>query len=419
MLKYFEDVELPILLLSLKGEEIFSNKSFDLLKISKRDDLKKIKESKDLKNLHYMRCEERVEVAKIFIETFYLYVFRHDRSWEQKELFSLKASLNCEIANQKILFDFLNQADDLAERYAVVDLLLKKMIDHIKMEAIAFFRHDKIENKYILSHLYSSDGSKIRFYKLESFEEDHRFFQEKISVSLYTKNFSKEFHQYKTFLVTKLKSITMVPIKGKHGDDGFIQLINEREMGRDHRILGVLGNNLSQILGKINLYCISMTDSLTQLFNVRYFKQRIKSLVESSLEKKSIFGLLMIDVDHFKECNDAYGHLAGDLVLKNVANKIKKSCRNSDLASRYGGEEFTVLALEIKGLEDLFIFANRIRKNIEEITTIYRDHQIKVTLSIGIALFPVQAREYDELINVADTALYTAKRSGRNTVRSL
>jgi diguanylate cyclase (GGDEF)-like protein len=126
----------------------------------------------------------------------------------------------------------------------------------------------------------------------------------------------------------------------------------------------------------------------------------------------------MLDVDHFKSVNDRYGHLSGDAVLRQIAAALKRQARRVDLAARYGGEEF-VLLLANAGRKEAFETAERLRRAIEAVATETPGGAIRVTVSLGVATFPDDARERTGLIELADRALYAAKHAGRNrTVRA-
>ena len=121
----------------------------------------------------------------------------------------------------------------------------------------------------------------------------------------------------------------------------------------------------------------------------------------------------MIDVDNFKTINDTFCHLAGDNILKQLGHLIKFNIREVDLAARYGGEEFSVV-MPNTGIEETEKVAERIRQSIQEYG--FTDKNILITVSIGVALYPSDAKSMHELIHQSDTALYKAKRDGKNRV---
>ena len=158
----------------------------------------------------------------------------------------------------------------------------------------------------------------------------------------------------------------------------------------------------------------SQRDSLTQLSNRGYWQQCLEqTLWQHQQSPENTSCLLLIDVDHFKHINDKYGHTTGDQVLKQVAQLILASSRQSDYAGRYGGEEFALI-LSASPLTKAREITERLRKNIADFTFDGVDGD--VTVSIGIAEFNAAYLGITDWINAADTALYNAKRQGRNQV---
>jgi len=128
------------------------------------------------------------------------------------------------------------------------------------------------------------------------------------------------------------------------------------------------------------------------------------------------FAFLMIDLDHFKNCNDSYGHLMGDRVLYEIAQILQENLRVNDVVGRYGGEEFALLMPETD-LKGALVVAERYRKRVEDFVLIEKGHKIKTTISLGVACYPHPGvNSVDDLIRLADNALYKAKRNGRNRV---
>lgn len=161
---------------------------------------------------------------------------------------------------------------------------------------------------------------------------------------------------------------------------------------------------------------LAKTDGLTGLYNHRVFQERIKEeILRASRYKRTLF-LLMADIDHFKKINDTYGHQVGDMVLKTVADIIKKNVRQLDFPARYGGEEFALILPETD-CDNAYKVGERIRKAIENHEFRLEDGKtFRVTISIGIACFPIDSKDREELVKKADQALYYAKQEGRNRV---
>ncbi|MEO2069079.1 MAG: diguanylate cyclase [Desulfurobacteriaceae bacterium] len=157
-------------------------------------------------------------------------------------------------------------------------------------------------------------------------------------------------------------------------------------------------------------------DFLTQVANRASFDRAIIDMVKDFYEKNYPFALLMIDIDNFKKINDNYGHQVGDYVLKEVAKTIKENLRARDLVARYGGEEFAVLLPGVSFGQSVQI-AERIRKGVEKKLFECKDKEIPVTVSIGVA-FMREGLDENSLIEKADKALYLAKNSGKNQVKT-
>jgi diguanylate cyclase (GGDEF)-like protein len=156
---------------------------------------------------------------------------------------------------------------------------------------------------------------------------------------------------------------------------------------------------------------LSATDALTGLANRRQLTQRLVVEVERSERTSRPFAVLMADVDQFKSYNDAFGHPAGDAVLKVVGEIIRKSTRGVDCAARYGGEEFCVMLAEAT-TETATVAAERIRTQVAS----YEFPGSRVTLSLGIAQFPKDGNTWEAVVASADAALYEAKNAGRDRV---
>jgi diguanylate cyclase (GGDEF)-like protein len=167
---------------------------------------------------------------------------------------------------------------------------------------------------------------------------------------------------------------------------------------------------------------LSITDPLTGIFNRRRFYELAMSELQRTCRYGRSLAVIMMDVDHFKQVNDRYGHAVGDRVLQTLAASVRSCLRVVDIFARYGGEEFIVLLPETD-LQTAGVTAERLRRNIAGRQMDTDQGQIKITISLGANAFspPVQTpsptpETLDYVINFADQALYEAKRSGRNRV---
>jgi two-component system, cell cycle response regulator len=161
------------------------------------------------------------------------------------------------------------------------------------------------------------------------------------------------------------------------------------------------------------IYRLTTVDGLTQIFNKRYFLDTLEREISRCHRYGRELSLIMLDIDHFKQINDSFGHLAGDYVLKQLASVIHSKIRREDVFSRYGGEEFAVLLPEV-GREKAFVTAEKIRKLIEKHRFRFEEQDILVTVSCGVASLTGDARDAQEFIKQSDAKLYEAKNAGRN-----
>jgi diguanylate cyclase (GGDEF)-like protein len=181
----------------------------------------------------------------------------------------------------------------------------------------------------------------------------------------------------------------------------------------------ILAGQFAIQLQKVILYKkvqdMAITDSLTEVFTRRYFLERFREEIRRSMRRKSSMSFLMLDLDYFKEKNDKFGHLVGDVVLKEIARILKSGLREIDIIGRYGGEEFGV-ALAGIGRVGALQAAERLRSSIEHSVFKAYDEKVSITISIGLSSFPEDGVDEYSLIESADRALYRAKTKGRNRV---
>lgn len=173
-------------------------------------------------------------------------------------------------------------------------------------------------------------------------------------------------------------------------------------------------SELKKTLSEINRLIV--IDELTKCYNRKYINEKLPIDIESAKANKLPLSIAMIDIDYFKLINDKYGHLLGDLVLKDITNVIKNNIRGkSDWIARYGGEEFLILFNDTSK-EDAYNLSKRINSIVENSIFKYDDIEINITISIGIASLSSETDDMDKLIRKADENLYKAKRSGRNYI---
>lgn len=163
-------------------------------------------------------------------------------------------------------------------------------------------------------------------------------------------------------------------------------------------------------------YMLATTDGLTDLYNHRYFQEQMRMMVDASKRYETSFSLIILDIDFFKKFNDTFGHQAGDAVLRQVAQTLKKNIRSTDIACRYGGEEMSIILPKTDHEVALFT-ANKICARVSSKDfRLPNGRETSVTISLGVSTFPVDGQTAEELIEAADKRLYNAKNNGRNQV---
>lgn len=178
--------------------------------------------------------------------------------------------------------------------------------------------------------------------------------------------------------------------------------------------------NAQDLLGEItkrkqaHLYQLAHFDPLTGLPNRILFRDRLAMALEQGARLRSQVAVLFVDLDHFKRINDSLGHPVGDDLLRAVARRLEKAVRRCDTLARMGGDEFTLLLTHLNSASDAAVAVRKLREHLAE-PVVLAGHETVVTASIGIAMYPHDATNMDELVRKADIALYASKHAGRNT----
>ena len=195
-------------------------------------------------------------------------------------------------------------------------------------------------------------------------------------------------------------------------DEGLL----ERKQRLALTVAGQLGLALTNLKMQESLREMAVRDPLTGLFNRRYLEETLEREFLRATRQGAPIALIMLDIDHFKRCNDTYGHDAGDVLLRELGVFLQKYCRGSDVACRYGGEEF-VLTLPECSLEIAFHRAEEMRQAVKTLQVRYYHRTLEaITLSFGVAAFPEHGDNPDAVLKAADAAMYRAKQQGRDRV---
>lgn len=228
-------------------------------------------------------------------------------------------------------------------------------------------------------------------------------------------------------ILKELNPTLIVPLIQKNHLNGILVLQERIAIGDDDsysdydktQIMSI-ASLASVAINNAALLEMSSTDMMTHLKLKFFFFNLLTEAIDNAFVQGENLAILMFDIDHFKKFNDTYGHECGDFVLIKVAELIKQSLRDSDVASRYGGEEFTVL-LNKTNQEEAMLVAERIRQTIDENDFVFSNQHLHVTISVGVTVFDANNNlvySPNELVNQADRALYVSKNAGRNMVSS-
>lgn len=217
----------------------------------------------------------------------------------------------------------------------------------------------------------------------------------------------------------RTKNMICVPVNSKNRRIGVLQAINKKNGAFEHDdmlMLYALANQVAVAIENSCLYQQAITDGLTGLYHHKQFKLMLRDEIKSAKKYDYPLSLILLDIDFFKQVNDLNGHLAGDMVLEVLAGVLKENTRKDltrliDIAARYGGEEFAVI-LPSASYRNSFKVGERLRKAVEKMD--FRG--LRITISVGVGFFSGKNTDCDsiKLIETADTALYRAKRNGRN-----
>jgi diguanylate cyclase (GGDEF)-like protein len=204
------------------------------------------------------------------------------------------------------------------------------------------------------------------------------------------------------------QNTTLLPLRSTDGKIKHICLVI-------YDVTDVATNRHQLQAANAQLQQLSRTDRLTGLYNRGHWEESLKGAYARHQRHGNATSLVMLDIDNFKRINDTYGHLAGDKVIEEIARLIHEHARETDVAGRYGGEEFAVVLSDTDKTNG-WVFAERLRKAVEGLEVLHNGQSIRFTISLGVADLSQPSINYADLIAWADHALFASKKAGRNRV---
>ena len=223
----------------------------------------------------------------------------------------------------------------------------------------------------------------------------------------------------------EFRSLISVPLSDEKGIIGVLRVDSpfpDEFVQDDLRALTIIADLATTAIRNATLFAVTqelaIKDGLTGLYTYRYWTQRLQEEIQRAFRSGNPLSLILMDIDWFKRYNDQFGHISGDVVLKQLGKRLLELSEPGEIVARYGGEEFAVV-LPGCDIKSAFAKAEKIRQTVAEDVFSLRLEPTRVTLYLGVATFPMQAKDREELIRLADQALYQAKALGRNQTCSL
>lgn len=357
---------------------------------------------------------------------------------ERLKVFADEAAIA--IKNARYVEELRERNQDLTTLYEVGLSMTKELDDHEIVDGlIKQIEHFKEIDIFLLMTF--SDGlGKIVVYLfdskkklLQSIEVDKdkvgKFVQMVVEnmKTIYLPNFNDpdmflELTKKQNYSFEKIQTCLGIPlIKGKE-IIGILSVFSKKENAFNQKqiqLLETIASQLSITFQNVKMYErmkeLAIIDELTGIYNRRFFYLAANKEIDRAVRYHKSLSLILIDIDHYKDVNDHFGHIAGDKVLQRLTQVIQKELRESDIFSRYGGEEFLILLANAE-IKDAVAVAERLREKVEELQVRYNEEEISVTISLGVTQLTAERNTLQELIAVVDQALYGAKQKGRNRV---
>jgi diguanylate cyclase (GGDEF)-like protein len=352
---------------------------------------------------------------------------------EETELIERHARLARSIDHKNKEIAFFEEINKMLTSQQEIDKILvvvmKKIREVTEAESWAITLLDASSGDLILHHAEGKTKKKIKQFRIRPGEGIAGWVAERgvpvvVPDVARDKRFSPRADRHTGF---KTKTLMAAPIKSKGQVLGVLEVINkttgENFNEEDLELLMRFVDQAAVAVERIMLYQklqeLVVTDDLTSLFNSRYLSRSIETEVQRSDRYGTTVCLIFMDVDHFKDVNDNYGHLAGSKLLVEMAQLLISQVRSIDIVARYGGDEFVVVLPQTSS-RDAVLVAERMRRAIEKNTFLKNEgYHFRMTASFGVASYPGTAKSKEDLLRLADEAMYKVKHKNRNGVYAI
>lgn len=336
--------------------------------------------------------------------------------------------LNKTLHNLSILYNISQAVNFIDDLKRLISVILDKAIDTVNAEKGSLMLYDQSDNTLQVKVVYGLKDKKHEddinngLVECQKIKPDvgiaGKVYTEKRSIITNLGGRDPRFNQFDSD--NNVSSLICVPLIAKGECIGIINITNKKNgklfNKKDLEFIEALANQAAIAVDNAQLYELATKDGLTKLYIHRHFYFLLESEIKRVQRYHHVLSLIMLDIDDFKKVNDTYGHLVGDMVLKEIATTIQKTIRHVDIPARYGGEEFTIILPETAAINAVTI-AERLRQKIGEIAVRVDENTIiRPTVSIGIAEYPNAADNIKDLIDYADKALYMSKENGKNCI---
>ncbi len=347
---------------------------------------------------------------------------------ENKQQEAKIVDLNKTLHNLSILYNISQAVNFIDDLKRLIGVILDKALETVNAEKGSLMLYDSTDNTLQVKVVYGLKDKKHEDDINNGIVECQKMspnsgiagkvFTEKKSIITNLGGNDPRFSQLAGD--NNVSSLICVPLIAKGECIGIINITNKKNgklfNKKDLEFVEALANQAAIAVDNAQLYELATKDGLTKLYIHRHFYFLLESEIKRVQRYHHVLSLLMLDIDDFKQVNDKYGHLVGDIVLKEIASVIQKTIRHVDIPARYGGEEFTIILPETAALNAVII-AERLRQKISQIQVKVDDSTIiSPTVSIGIAEFPNASDGIKGLIDSADKALYVSKENGKNCI---